>query len=281
MVGYSRWIEVYFIKNKSEVVSKFLEYKNYAETLTGQKLKVLHSDNGKEFCNAAMDEILKRFGIRRRLSTLYTPQQNGIAERKNRTLVESARCLLAESELPTSFWAEAIATANYIRNRCVTKILGKKTPHELWTRKRPNVQHLQKFGVKAYVLDKTPSKDKFAPRDIEGIFIVYSKTFKAYQVWISSERKVRVIRDVKFLNGSRINDDSPELRQSRKWRSITVTILILAPLYFRMNHGITIVIVYIMTSRNKMNVNRKIFLLLRRTALTAKLNAALKNLAKC
>jgi len=64
---YSRWTEVYFIKNKSEVISKFLEYKNYAETLTGQKLKVLHSDNGKEFCNAAMDEILKRFGIRRRL----------------------------------------------------------------------------------------------------------------------------------------------------------------------------------------------------------------------
>jgi len=203
---YSRWTEVYFIKNKSEVTSRFLEYKNYAETLTGHKLKALQSDNGKEFCNAAMDEILRRFGIRRRLSTPYTPQQNGIAERKNRTLVESARCMLAESGLPTSFWAEAIATANYIRNRCVTKTL-EKTPHELWIRKRPNM-HLQKFGVKAYILDKTPNKDKFALRGIEGIFIGYSETSKAYRVWIPSERKVRITRDVKFLNGPRTNNNS-------------------------------------------------------------------------
>lgn len=211
---YSRWTEVYFLKNKSEVSIKFLEYKNYAETSTGKRIKALQSDNGKEFCNSIMENILKQFGIRRRLSAPYTPQQNGIAERKNRTLIESARCMLEESGLPKSFWAEAVATANHVRNRCVTKILGKKTPHEMWTGKRPNVNHLQKFGVGAYVLDKTPNKDKLAPRGVEGIFVGYSETSKAYRIWIPAERKVRVTRDIKFKTEFGINK-SPQL-----WRTI-------------------------------------------------------------
>jgi len=85
------------------MISRFLEYKNYVETWTGQKIKVLQSDNGKKFCNAAIDEALKRFEIRHQLSTPYTPQQNGVVERKNRTLVKSARCILTESGLSDNF----------------------------------------------------------------------------------------------------------------------------------------------------------------------------------
>lgn len=196
---YSRWTEVYFLKHKSEVSSRFLEYKRYAEMCTGRKIKAIQFDNGGEFCNAIMDSILKEFGIRCRLSAPHIPQQNGLAERKNRTLIESTRCMLNESGLLKSFWAEAIATANYVRNRCVTKYLGKKTPHEILTHKRPNVSHLQKFGVKAYVLDQTPNKDKFAPKGIEGIFVGYFDTSKAYRIWIPFEKKVRTSRNVKFL----------------------------------------------------------------------------------
>jgi len=79
---FSRWTEVYFLKHKSEVSSRFLEFKNYAETQTGRKIRALQSDNGGEFCNSIMDGILKEFGIRRRLTTPHTPQQNGVAERK-------------------------------------------------------------------------------------------------------------------------------------------------------------------------------------------------------
>lgn len=100
---YSRYTEVYFLKHKSEVASKFSEYKNMAENQTGNKIKALQSDNGHEFCNSEMDSILKKAGIRRRLTAPYTPQQNGIAEHKNRTLVEAARCMLAESDLPEYF----------------------------------------------------------------------------------------------------------------------------------------------------------------------------------
>jgi len=100
---FSRWTEVYFLKYKSEVSSKFLEYKHYAETQTGRKIKALQSDNGGEFRNSTMDGILKEFGIRHRLSTPHTSQQNGVAERKNRTLVESARCMLNELALGKQF----------------------------------------------------------------------------------------------------------------------------------------------------------------------------------
>jgi len=107
--------------------------------------------------------------------------------------------MLNESGLAKSFWAEAIATANHVRNRCITRTLGKKTPYEMWTRRRPNLRYMRKFGVKVYVLDQTPNKDKFAPRGMEGIFIGYSEASKAYRVWVPSEKRVRTSRNVKFL----------------------------------------------------------------------------------
>jgi len=127
---YSRWCQVYFLKSKDEAPSKFLEFKRLVENQTGFRIKVFHTDNGREFCNS-MDRALKESGIQRRLTIPYTPEQNGIAERKNRTLIETARCLLGQSGLPTSFWAKAVNTANYIRNRYITKALNGHTPYEL------------------------------------------------------------------------------------------------------------------------------------------------------
>lgn len=197
---YSRWTEFYLLRNKSEVTTKFMEYKNLAETHTGMKIKAIQSDNGREFVNMGMDHILKKSGIRNRLTAPYTPQQNGVAERKNRTLIEPARCMLIDSGLPTSFWGEAVATACYIRNRCITKALGIETPHERWTGKRPDLRHFRGFGTKVYCLDKRPNKDKLKPRGIEGIFVGYATNAKAYRIWIPSERKIHITRDVRFMN---------------------------------------------------------------------------------
>ena len=138
-------------------------------------------------------------GICRRLTVTYTPQQNGVAERKNWTLVEMARCLLLQSNLDDSFWAEAIATANHIRNRCITRRLDGKTPYELWKGKLPNLHYLRTFGTRTFVLNKFPGKGKFAARSNEGIFIGYSEQAKAYRVWLTAERKVVTTRDVKFV----------------------------------------------------------------------------------
>ena len=147
-----------------------------------------------------MDEILNKSGIQRRLKTVYTPEQNGVAERKNRTLVESARCMLIQSELPPSFWAEAIATANHIKNRCITKSLNEGTPYKKWTGKRPNFGYLRTFECKVDILDKTPNKDMFEPKILQGTFVDYFDTSKAYRVWITSEWMIRVSRDVRFFD---------------------------------------------------------------------------------
>lgn len=182
---------IYFLRNKGEVAEKFEEFKNLVENLTGRKIKAVQSDNGTEFRNKRMTSIFKDAGIQQRLTTPYTPQQNGVAERRNRTLVESARCMLLESGMPNSFWAEAIATANYIRNRCITKALPDGTPYERWTKKQPDVSHLRTFGERVFILDKTPNKGKFEPRGLQGIFVGYPENSKGYRVWIPSERKIK------------------------------------------------------------------------------------------
>ena len=91
-------------------------YQQAVENESECKIKYLQSDNGREFCNTNLDNYLSSQGIQRRLTVPYTPEQNGVSERKNRTLVEIARCMLIHSGMPKSFWAEAVATANYLRN---------------------------------------------------------------------------------------------------------------------------------------------------------------------
>lgn len=113
-----------------------------------------------------------------------------------------ARCMLLQANLSTGFWAEAVSTANYLRNRCSTKSLNGKTPFEIWTNRVPSLKHLRTFGMKAYILNKDPRKKKFDSRSKTGIFIGYSDKSKAYRVWIPSERRVVVSRDVKILENS-------------------------------------------------------------------------------
>jgi len=217
---HTRWCEVYFMREKNEIANKFQEFMKMAENQTGRRIKAVQSDNGKEYCNSTMDNLFKERGIRPRLTVAHTPQQNGVAERKNRTLVEAARCMMIQSKLPPSFWAEAIATANYIRNRCITKSLDSGTPFEKWTGRRPNIHHLQKFGCKAFILNKSPNKGKFEARGLEGIFVGYSEVSKAYRIWLPKDRKIHISRDVKFhdefsTNGSREDIINEETKNGR------------------------------------------------------------------
>ncbi|GBO20433.1 Retrovirus-related Pol polyprotein from transposon TNT 1-94 [Araneus ventricosus] len=128
------------------------------------------SDNGEEFINTEFDNFLKTNGIKRRLTVPYCPEQSGIAERKNRSLVEMARCLLSQAKLPLNMWAEAVNTANYLSNRYPTKALSGKTPYELFNEIVPNVSYFKTFGCTAYCLDNKPSH-KFSARSKKGIFV--------------------------------------------------------------------------------------------------------------
>lgn len=195
----TRYCEVLFMKNKSDIFEKFVEYKTRVEKQTGKKIKIVRSDNGREYLSDKFKDLFKREGIIHELTAEYTPEQNGVAERFNRTLVEMARCMLLQSKLPPTFWAEAVMTACYIRNRCPTRALNGGIPYTAWTTKIPTVAHFKTFGVVAHMLEKGKNLGKFDPRSRKCIFIGYSLESKAYRLWDPVARKVLKSRDVKFL----------------------------------------------------------------------------------
>lgn len=184
----SRWCEVYFLKHKSDVIEAFKQYKAFVERQTGMSIEALQSDNGREYRNTEMDSLLTNCGIERRWTVARTPQQNGVAERMNRTLLDMARCLMLQSGLPSTFWAEAVATACHIRNRCPSSSLSGVTPYEKWTGELPNLNHLRSFGSNVFVLDKDPAKDKFAARSTKGTFIGYPRETKGYRILMPEMR---------------------------------------------------------------------------------------------
>ncbi|GBN66164.1 Copia protein [Araneus ventricosus] len=133
------------------------------------------------------------------LNSQKSPEQNGIAERKNRTLLDISRCSLIQSKLPLSFWAEAIANATYTKNRLPSKSLQGKSPYELWHFKDPNIGYFKTFVCEALVWNIKKNREKFEPRALKGIFLGYSDNSKAYRIWLTEAKWVETSRCVKFL----------------------------------------------------------------------------------
>lgn len=124
---------MYFLKAKDEVFGKFKEWKTMVEKRTGKVVKTLRIDNGLEFCNKDFDEFCRKEGIVRHRTVRHTPQQNGVAERMNQTLVQRARCMRIDAGLSKKFWAEAVNTAAYLVNRSPSTAIDFKTPQEVWS----------------------------------------------------------------------------------------------------------------------------------------------------
>lgn len=143
-------------------------------------------------------KFLSENGIKRQLTVPYTLQQNGVAERANRTLVEMARSMIIHSGVNESLWGEAVRTAAYLRNRSETRSLKSQTPFELWTGKKPSISHLKIFGCKPIALNKKHA-GKFKPKGIECMMIGYSTTAKAYRLMRIGSNQVIESRDVVFL----------------------------------------------------------------------------------
>ncbi len=148
----TRFIWVHFIRQKSEVFKTFCTLLAEIERGTGKKLKVLRSDRGGEYMSSEFKKFLKNRRIRHELSTTESPQQNGVSERMNCTLVEKACAMLKVADLPNQFWAEVIANATYIRNQSPTTTLKDKVPYEAWWGSKPMVKFLRTFGCNAYAL---------------------------------------------------------------------------------------------------------------------------------
>ncbi|KAL0330392.1 UNVERIFIED_CONTAM: Retrovirus-related Pol polyprotein from transposon TNT 1-94 [Sesamum radiatum] len=149
-----------------------------------------------EFCNQQFTDFCNEFGIKRHKTTPYTPQQNGVAERMNRTLLNKVRCLLISSGLSKTFW-EALSTVVYLINRSPSVPLLGKIPECMWTGKDVDISSLRIFGCSAFVLQ---NGDKFDPRAKKCIFIGYPDGVKGYRLWLRSQPgyKVIVSMDVTF-----------------------------------------------------------------------------------
>jgi hypothetical protein len=149
---YTRMMWLYILDKKSEAFSVFLKFQALVERQSGRQIKTLRTDRGGEFIYTPFMDYCKEKGIKRQLTIRKTPQQNGVAERKNRTIAEMARSMLKGKGLPNTFWAEAVNTAVFILNRSPTKAVRNKTPYEAWNKEKPQVNFLKIFGCIAYAL---------------------------------------------------------------------------------------------------------------------------------
>lgn len=143
-------------------------------------------------------EFCRQHGIKQQFTAAYTPQQNGIAERKNHTILDMTRTMLKEKGLPKKFWAEAVACTVYLLNRCPTKSVRNMTPQEAWSGYKPIVAHLKIFGCVAYAQVPEAKRKKLDDRGEKCIFIEYSEVSKAYKLYNPLTNKVVVSRDVVF-----------------------------------------------------------------------------------
>lgn len=197
---FTRYSFVKLIARKSEVAGSLKDYINLVETQTGNKVKALRSDNGGEYTSKVLDGFLQDKGIIHQFSLPYTPQQNGIAERLNRTLLDKAIPMLEQSGLPLKHWGDAIMTANCIRNISPTAT-STITPYEAFFGNKPNVSNLRVFGCRAFVLTPSHARTKLEPRAKPGVFIGYpfydTSTHKGYRVLLD-DGTYTASRDVIF-----------------------------------------------------------------------------------
>ncbi|KAJ9545014.1 hypothetical protein OSB04_024721 [Centaurea solstitialis] len=195
---YSRFTWVLFLRTKDETSGLIKPFVKRVENQVNLRVKVIRSENGTEFKNADLNSFCEEKGIERQFSAPRTPQQNGVAERINRTLIEAARTMLADSKLPITFWAEAVNTACYVQNRVhVVKSKG-KTPYEIFKNKKPFIGFFVPFGCPCSILNTKTHLGKFDSKADDGFFVGYSIQSKAVRVFNTVSRTIEESDNVKF-----------------------------------------------------------------------------------
>ena len=194
----THYVWVYALKTKDEVFKYFLEWKTQAEKSSGHQLKVLRTDNGGEYTSKEFENYLKSEGVRHELTVPKTPEQNGVAERLNRTLVEAVRSMLIDANLPHKFWAEALSTAVYLKNRSPTKAVKDMTPFEAWKNTKPKVGHLRVFGCEAFAHIPKDERHKLDAKARKCIFLGYGEETKGYRLYDTTRGRVFFSRDTRF-----------------------------------------------------------------------------------
>ncbi|KAJ0688424.1 putative RNA-directed DNA polymerase [Helianthus annuus] len=209
---FTRTVWCYMLKSKVEVFENLKYFYELVLTQFKKKVKMFRSDNGTEFVNNQMNVFCKQKGIIHQTSCSYTPQQNGVVERKHRHLLNTARTLMFQSGLPLKFWSDCVLTAVYIINRLPSSVLSGKSPYELMFGFKPSLSYFRNFGCLCFSTILNES-DKFAYHADKCVLIGYSNVKKGYKLWSIDEKKVFFSRDVKFyehvypFKSKQINDD--------------------------------------------------------------------------
>ncbi|GJR02052.1 putative ribonuclease H-like domain-containing protein [Tanacetum coccineum] len=195
----SKFSWVFFLAYKDETYDMLHDLIVGLENRLRHKVKTIRCDHGTEFKNQLMNEFCAKKGIKREYSIARTPQQNGVAERKNRTLIEAARTMLADSLLPIQFWAEAVNTACYVLNRVLVTKPQLKTPYEILMGRSPNISFMRPFGCSLTILNTLDHLGKFDGKSEEGYLLGYSTNSKGFRVYNRITRKVQDCLHVNFL----------------------------------------------------------------------------------
>lgn len=194
----TRMTWVYFLRYKLDAITCFRKFKSMEELQIGFKVKCVRSDRGGEFTSSEFSKLCEEGGIQRQLTTVYTPQQNGVMERKNRTVVEMAKAMLHEKNMPYSLWAKVVHIAVYLLNRSPTKALENITPFEAYSGKKPGIGHLKVFGSLCYVHVPTETRQKLDAKSVKRVFVGYAVCEKGYRVFDPFTKKLILPRDVVF-----------------------------------------------------------------------------------
>ena len=196
---FSRYSWVFFLKTKDQTAGILRDLFKQLEKNYSLPIKKIRSDNGTEFKNQYMDELCREMGIIHQFNAPYVPQQNGVAERKNRTLIEAARTILSESKLPIFFWAEAVNTACYVLNHVLTVKREDKTCYELLENRKPNLSGFQPFGIKC-VIKRTKDTPKMGEVGEIGFFLGYANGTPNKRVYNIKKRTVEIVFDITPLS---------------------------------------------------------------------------------
>ncbi|KAK9074991.1 hypothetical protein SSX86_003310 [Deinandra increscens subsp. villosa] len=212
---FSRYMWVYLLKSKDEALSYFKIFKSKVERESEYKVKTLRTDLGGEFNSQAFKEFCQEKGIRRQTTAPYTPQQNGVVERKNRTVLGMTRSFLKAKNVPETLWGEAVRHTVYILNRIPTKAVKDTTPYESWKKTKPNLQYLKIFGCLAHVKVMSGHQKKLEDRSTPMVYLGKEQNSKAYRLLNPKTSKLVISRDVVFQEDKSwkwekgVRDESP------------------------------------------------------------------------
>ncbi|KAM7489607.1 hypothetical protein LguiB_027091 [Lonicera macranthoides] len=195
---YTRKTWVYFLQNKSEAFSAFKSFKARVENEAKRSIKTLRTDRGGEYCSKEFDIFCDEQGIRRELTAAYSPQQNGVSERKNRTILNMVRSLLARGKVPKNFWPEAVNWSIHVLNRSPTFAVQNLTPEEAWSGCKPAVDHFRIFGCVAYAHVPDEKRRKLDDKGEKCVFLGVIEASKAYKLFNPLTKKIITSRDVIF-----------------------------------------------------------------------------------